>query len=555
MSFNPAYMPLDASSINPDWVAQLHRHAESLEGKPAAEQEEFWDDLDRYVASIQQKLFGPGYTLGEQDLENFRAELSRVAQSSNIVSTPVGLVGTFDNLSTPLSSLSPFEDVPTLPSSFSAFEDVLTPLDSFGTFEDVPTPLDSFGAFESVPTPQLSFSAFESVSTPEAPLDAFNGVPTQMTSFNSSQTLVPLDSRPLSFYGLQPLPFVAAGHDFISPGTMAEYGDSGLRSPPDFSRKRRHSVHIVDLSSTPRKVANIHERPVKRPMKPVPCKRAQPIPSTRPAQRGEQARPRQHHVHTNGGIVSWAWSDERIIAYLLQLGSMSIKIRNEGLPNYALNGPYHPLFSVCTAATVNITVLGNLKITVEELLTFFPAHTSWRDFAHRLQRNGWTATPITRMIYYTRGLTDTGLLKRNTIHKQIEVSDKAIDGVVYNRKNPRPANQALVNVYTCGGWNNDSRGKTGGNHILLHDWYLLDCAKGVTIEPAGLGRGLFTEALIHARANNNNPHLSELNQYIRDHQLMTDLLMGPKDPNPDVAALRRMDTTLFNYAKSIGLKK
>lgn len=158
--------------------------------------------------------------------------------------------------------------------------------------------------------------------------------------------------------------------------------------------------------------------------------------------------------------------------------------------------------------------------------------------------------------YWTRqsSLTDTRAILRKAVEKQIEQATEFVLGFRYTKDRRRPKDLPPIDNYRLGQMS-DEHGCRGPNAELLNDYLLLNCADGVDMAqwPTGLGEGAFTRALRHARANNNNPALSELPSYLATYNISTVMPKPPNGENADVAALERHRNAMHQYALQINL--
>lgn len=175
--------------------------------------------------------------------------------------------------------------------------------------------------------------------------------------------------------------------------------------------------------------------------------------------------------------------------------------RRESVPK-----PDDPITAARDASTpreANITLLGTLAITAEEILTFFPNHTLWPWCTNRLLRNGWKGVDITAYKNYARNLTGAGAFLSNTFWNHHAISDEAIYGRRYAARETRPDKQRAVNDLTPGWW--ATKQGSGGTPIgpesrsdRLRDMPLKDLALGVVNWPDGPGRGPLTQCIEYA---------------------------------------------------------
>jgi hypothetical protein len=64
--------------------------------------------------------------------------------------------------------------------------------------------------------------------------------------------------------------------------------------------------------------------------------------------------------------------------------------------------PFNAIRSTFPPDYVDIRLLGNIEISAEELLTFFPGHLKWNDAIYRLTQNGWSHNDMVQYINYAR---------------------------------------------------------------------------------------------------------------------------------------------------------
>ncbi|KAF2788978.1 hypothetical protein K505DRAFT_254307 [Melanomma pulvis-pyrius CBS 109.77] len=186
------------------------------------------------------------------------------------------------------------------------------------------------------------------------------------------------------------------------------------------------------------------------------------------------------------------------------------------LPEAAYSVYRNPLMSRCTPDCVDIRLLGNVHITAEEILSFFPLHTLWREIMVRLSINSWSAAQIVEFIYYSRQLKDDNCIQRTTVQhqKQTAMRWRAESGRINN-----PIPYALGGIDTA-------RGSHISNRELI-DYYIVDLANGGEDAltkcyrfPLGEGEGALTRAIRHALLHNHNwIRLSQVEQYVQDFGL------------------------------------
>lgn len=103
------------------------------------------------------------------------------------------------------------------------------------------------------------------------------------------------------------------------------------------------------------------------------------------------------------------------------------KILNEDIMGYCNTHwkAFHQINSPFTPYHVDIRLLGNVEITVEEILTFFPDHLKWHDAIFRLTQNGWGATNISKYTNHARGLLHPDDSRRSGVAKYQKSADES----------------------------------------------------------------------------------------------------------------------------------
>lgn len=170
---------------------------------------------------------------------------------------------------------------------------------------------------------------------------------------------------------------------------------------------------------------------------------------------------------------------------------------------------------------IDIRLLGNLELTAEELLTFFPNHLKWHDCIFRLVQNGWSPHDMANYINYTRGLVKPNDKRGNTVLKWLQAANQDI------------LNEPKQGFKTRGKWS--IVGFSPMNWVpyktrtmpALTDYFLVDLSAHIDFErlPTGDGARLLTRAIIFALKNGHyNVKLSQVREYIRTNLLFTPLL-------------------------------
>lgn len=189
-----------------------------------------------------------------------------------------------------------------------------------------------------------------------------------------------------------------------------------------------------------------------------------------------------------------------------------------------------------TPREANITLLGTLAITVEEILTFFPNHTLWPWCTNRLLRNGWKNVEICAYKNYARDLTGGDAFLANTFWNHHIASDDAIYGRRYTAKETRPDEQVDVDDLSAGWWTS-KEGRNGKPVIPnngLRDMPLRDLADGVKNWPDAAGRGPLTQCIEYALQHFPTTYQDELK--LSDVQNLVAMLQLPliQSPNADL---------------------
>ncbi|KAF2101432.1 hypothetical protein NA57DRAFT_53399 [Rhizodiscina lignyota] len=146
-----------------------------------------------------------------------------------------------------------------------------------------------------------------------------------------------------------------------------------------------------------------------------------------------------------------------------------------------------------TPLTADIGLL-HVDITLEEFLTFFPAHYRWKLSLIRVIYNGWTQADIAAYLNYARNFQGNMAVRENSIRKVIVEAEKTHKGGVFTNSN-RPMNQPVHDMKPTG-WEPAERYKSD-----LKDTLLVSLAAGVVNWPATEGRGVLTQAIEYALSN------------------------------------------------------
>ncbi|KAF2279519.1 uncharacterized protein EI97DRAFT_482030 [Westerdykella ornata] len=158
---------------------------------------------------------------------------------------------------------------------------------------------------------------------------------------------------------------------------------------------------------------------------------------------------------------------------------------SQALPLNA-NTPFiSPLHSHCTPPTVDLSLIGSYNVSAVEIVTFFPAHTLWREVMWRLSNNGWQPNEIISAVLYTRRITDASVIHRTTLYKQRKETNAW--AAAHGLKAGRVTKLDMQGISQDRG----SYARSGG----VHDYRLRDLAEGVVHMPRGTDRQILTAAI------------------------------------------------------------
>jgi hypothetical protein len=191
---------------------------------------------------------------------------------------------------------------------------------------------------------------------------------------------------------------------------------------------------------------------------------------------------------------------------------------------------------------VDIRLLGNLRITAAEILTFFPNHLKWVDATYRLVQNGWTPAEITSYVNYVRQLSGDAAEKTSHVRELGKKAEKEITGLYTGAYSIRPRFKTIN--FTAKTW---AFPKLLGMDAQPIDYFLVDLADGVVHWPLFSGAHLFTRVIRFAVDRGYRyVRLSQIHDFIRDFNLRLPLLpamalMGKnRGLNPDVVVLNEL---------------
>ena len=214
------------------------------------------------------------------------------------------------------------------------------------------------------------------------------------------------------------------------------------------------------------------------------------------------------------------------------------------------NSPFNPIHSTFPPEWVDIRLLGNIEITAEELLTFFPHHLKWHDAIFRLSQNGWSPNDMAKYVNYARGLVKPDNKRGNTALKWLQAATGDILGK--SKGGFRDRKPWKTTCFTAKDWVPFAHRSTFVGPI---DYFLVDLSDGVVNLPQGVGARLLTRAIRLALVRGDyDIKLSQIHQYVRENLLifpplpsMVGQMMAGK--HPDTAAIDRAKLMLHNLKK------
>ncbi|ORY08805.1 hypothetical protein BCR34DRAFT_603326 [Clohesyomyces aquaticus] len=208
----------------------------------------------------------------------------------------------------------------------------------------------------------------------------------------------------------------------------------------------------------------------------------------------------------------------------------------------------HQIRSFAAPPNVDVRILGKIRITAEEILTFLPNHLRVHDCIYRLAQNGWSPSDMANYINWARQCEGQDAMRYNTVLKMLQNADAAILGNARQGTKIRPRFKTVG--FTAERW------EMPAHHVIpcereLVDYFLVDLADGVVNWPQGDGARILTHAIWFAVDNDfREVKLSQIHDFIREYGLGLPLLlkmasMGLKDGfvNPD------QDAKFANLAK------
>ncbi|KAH7072019.1 hypothetical protein BKA63DRAFT_577633 [Paraphoma chrysanthemicola] len=243
------------------------------------------------------------------------------------------------------------------------------------------------------------------------------------------------------------------------------------------------------------------------------------------------------------------WGLQRILAHrfveqkaaLLGIQVPPITDADVHLYCYSPKSPYDIIHSAVAPVNVDVRLLGNIEISADEILAFFPHHLRWPDVVHRLAQNGASPNEMANYMNRTRNLSKANGKRGNTILKWLQTADKAILRAE-KKLGFRDRKPFRTTCFTAKDW-------VPYEHPRIKktiDYFLVDLADGLAQYPSGEGARLLTRAVRLAVARGDRyVKLSQIQEYVRQNLLIYPLLPSMhfqmmNGHHPDVAASGRI---------------
>ncbi|KAH7084383.1 hypothetical protein FB567DRAFT_80615 [Paraphoma chrysanthemicola] len=214
---------------------------------------------------------------------------------------------------------------------------------------------------------------------------------------------------------------------------------------------------------------------------------------------------------------------------------------NDRLASYLLpqdGRDFCPFKSVATPVHVNIALLGDVEVTLVELLTYFPMHFMWRKAADRIVRAGMTASDVDNMINYTRVLEGVEAPSRNNINEHMFYTSEIASDATGTKKRVKIVRDKTDEVlsYTTEGW-------TYTNWEMI-DYPLLGLAHGLKHLPQGPDAGPLTAMIQWVREQERYDTLLSDVPAIIDRAGIKSLIEPGENGDPDKEVMNRLAEVL-----------
>ena len=259
---------------------------------------------------------------------------------------------------------------------------------------------------------------------------------------------------------------------------------------------------------------------------------------------------------------SMPWGVQRILTHSFiesqatQMGIPIPLISNDDVRTYCQSADtFDPIHDILPPENIDIRKLGDIEISAEELLTFFPNHLKWHDAIYRLAQNNWSCLDMANYINVARDLSAINGKRSNTILKWLQAADKTILGLAHTGSKDRKPWKTTC--FSAGSWIPYQQIRSPG----LIDYFLVDLADGVMRWPEGEGARLLSRAVWHAVVRGHRDvRLSQVKEYARAHGLLFpplkwmvgQMVLGK---HPDVSAHERFQTMLRVHGGELGMQR
>ncbi|KAF2649625.1 hypothetical protein K491DRAFT_721515 [Lophiostoma macrostomum CBS 122681] len=223
---------------------------------------------------------------------------------------------------------------------------------------------------------------------------------------------------------------------------------------------------------------------------------------------------------------------------------------------------FDALVSFSPPLNVDLRLLGNLRVTAAELLTFFPNHIRWHDYIFRLRQNGWSNKHVAGYLNYARQLSGDDAKKMTWVQQAVREADESILGFKGTKERPltnRPAFRTTG--FSCVNWT--PYPKLQGNDAILVDYYLVDLVDGVVNMPEGNGARLLTRAVRFAVDHNHRyVKMSQIPEFLQEWPEIVEPMLKPmacmgldaNEENPDYALVEELREMIDKDVERVGTK-
>lgn len=239
----------------------------------------------------------------------------------------------------------------------------------------------------------------------------------------------------------------------------------------------------------------------------------------------------------SAGIERYPWTQVRQRMWMVKHNKTAAD-----LPAEAFQATYNPAHTG-TPENGNLRLLGNMHVTICEVLTYFPLSPTIREISYRLAEAHWEASDIIKYIFWTRNITDNNAIKRSTVHRMLDSGKKWAAGTTV---------QATAGL---GGLDLASGLTSHGADLI--DLPLYSLADNVVNHPSGQDAGILTQCIARCRATaNQDITMKDAETYARSHAIRDhyDHLRNISVRTEDEDALARVGRTSSTWFRSAGLR-